>query len=788
MPRINLDAVLNPLPELKDHILEYIPRATTSKFGIVALGSGINIDALGRIYLDTQEYSDRLTAIETTAASTLETTVNTLETKAAELAASITQKLGTPNGIATLDSAGSIPSSQLPSYVDDILEYENVAAFPATGETGKIYVETTGNTTYRWSGATYVKITAGEVSSVAGKKGIVTLTKDDVGLSNVDNTNDLNKPLSTAAQTALTTLENKAKRGIINLYDASLIYGLNERVVLTSGDIVKSTIDGNTNDPNVDMAGWVNFEADQQIFNNKYSKFKQLETNSIEQELATRAKKKQYVGDYTSIQAAADAKRNNTTSLEIETNAQYTLASNLNLAGYTFIKGSGFYSRIKCVAGTGVVYSPTGVADDHAQRRIEDIQILGDGTIGDYLTPKNGTTIGYTWTGGAYAETSGVMFNGHDTGFKINNSYTNLNRYNYYRACKVGLHLKNVTSHREEMIYARFNSTSAVVIEGTMQNVTLAGGAIEGNRGIGIQVKNVPDLAFPKLTLDDLYMESNGDLNASAPAIDIQAHPHMHVDVRGGSYWNNSLSGIVTGAYRWGTSVSFNNSTLNGYHFAKTTRVVGGIDYAAYNSALNTAGATLLGYSEPTMMLDYSPTVRVDGFGPIFQVPFAGRTVRKFLQPNEITLTYPHVLSKSATTLLAENTSLDYGDGSWTDITFAATGSFNAEYAQLTNLIDASNEYIGKVFVFLLKPTTDCKIGIVTTGALNSMQSYFQLKANTVYRICMVHNRTGAGDFRTRLFSRDGACTIAYLPINLGKFKTTEATLAFANMFATGAL
>ena len=267
MPLINLDAVLNPLPELKDHILDYIPRATTSEFGIVALGSGINVDSFGRIYLDTQEYSDRLAAIEATAASTLETTVNTLEDKADELAASITQKLGTPNGIATLDSAGSIPSTQLPSYVDDVLEYENVAAFPATGETGKIYVETTGNTTYRWSGATYVKITAGEVSSVAGKKGIVTLTKDDVGLSNVDNTNDLNKPLSTATQTALTALENKAKRGIINLYDASLIYGLNERVVLTNGDIVKSTTDGNAHDPNVNMTGWVNPEVEQLIFN-----------------------------------------------------------------------------------------------------------------------------------------------------------------------------------------------------------------------------------------------------------------------------------------------------------------------------------------------------------------------------------------------------------------------------------------------------------------------------------------------------------------------------------------
>ena len=231
MSNINKAAVLNPFTDLTTNILDYVPRATTSEFGIVAIGSGINVDALGRIYLDTQEYSDRLTAIET--------------------------GLGVANGIATLDSNGQVPSSQLPSYVDDVLEFLNVAAFPATGVTGKIYVETTGNTTYRWGGAEYIKITSGEVSSVAGKKGVVTLTKDDVGLSNVDNTNDLSKPLSTATQTALAALENKGKRGIINLYDTSLIYGLNERVVLANGDIVKSTIDGNVNDPNVNMSGWV---------------------------------------------------------------------------------------------------------------------------------------------------------------------------------------------------------------------------------------------------------------------------------------------------------------------------------------------------------------------------------------------------------------------------------------------------------------------------------------------------------------------------------------------------
>ena len=116
--------------------------------------------------------------------------------------------LGVANGIATLDANGQVPSTQLPSYVDDILEYENVAAFPTTGVAGKIYVETTDNTTYRWGGTSYVKITPGEVASVAGKTGVVTLIKSDVGLSNVDNTPDVQKPISVATQQALDTKVN----------------------------------------------------------------------------------------------------------------------------------------------------------------------------------------------------------------------------------------------------------------------------------------------------------------------------------------------------------------------------------------------------------------------------------------------------------------------------------------------------------------------------------------------------------------------------------------------------
>jgi hypothetical protein len=94
---------------------------------------------------------------------------------------------GAANGVATLDVNGLVPTTQLPSYVDDVIEATNLASFPATGEAGKIYVARDTNKTYRWGGSTYVFITSGAVDSVAGKTGVVTLVSSDVGLGNVEN-------------------------------------------------------------------------------------------------------------------------------------------------------------------------------------------------------------------------------------------------------------------------------------------------------------------------------------------------------------------------------------------------------------------------------------------------------------------------------------------------------------------------------------------------------------------------------------------------------------------------
>ena len=91
----------------------------------------------------------------------------------------INDSKGAVNGIATLDGDGTVPASQLPSYVDDVLEFANLASFPATGETGKIYIAIDTGFSYRWTGTIYVDITS-KVDSVNGKSGVVTLNAVDI--------------------------------------------------------------------------------------------------------------------------------------------------------------------------------------------------------------------------------------------------------------------------------------------------------------------------------------------------------------------------------------------------------------------------------------------------------------------------------------------------------------------------------------------------------------------------------------------------------------------------------
>lgn len=172
----------------------------------------------------TNNLKNKLDGIESEATKTIvdssitNTSTNPVESKVIYNALNSkldTSLKGSANGIAELDNNGKILESQLPSYVDDVLEgyyynnnfYENSAHTELIiGETGKIYIDLATNKTYRWGGSTYVliseTITLGETSSTAyrGDRGKIAydhtlitsgnphnVTKSDVGLGNAEN-------------------------------------------------------------------------------------------------------------------------------------------------------------------------------------------------------------------------------------------------------------------------------------------------------------------------------------------------------------------------------------------------------------------------------------------------------------------------------------------------------------------------------------------------------------------------------------------------------------------------
>lgn len=117
-------------------------------------------------------------------------------------------EMGVASGVATLDTTGKVPASQLPSYVDDVLEYTSLAGFPTTGQSGIIYVDLATNKTYRWGGTDYVEISAslalGETSSTAyaGDKGKANADAISALQTRVGNVESKNSTQDTAIQTA----------------------------------------------------------------------------------------------------------------------------------------------------------------------------------------------------------------------------------------------------------------------------------------------------------------------------------------------------------------------------------------------------------------------------------------------------------------------------------------------------------------------------------------------------------------------------------------------------------
>lgn len=186
-----------------------------------------------------------------------------------------TSLVGSANGVAELDANGRVPSSQLPSYVDDVLDYADLAHFPATGETGKIYIADDTNKEYRWSGSNYAVISEslalGETSSTAyaGNKGkanadaiagikngtsINSFSAVETALAGKASTNDLGDKsnLTTTDKSSAVAAINELNSGLNNVSKGKFI-----NPYLESGKLYWNNYsDAYANLDNIDVSGF----------------------------------------------------------------------------------------------------------------------------------------------------------------------------------------------------------------------------------------------------------------------------------------------------------------------------------------------------------------------------------------------------------------------------------------------------------------------------------------------------------------------------------------------------
>lgn len=146
--------------------------------------------------------------------------------------------------------AGKVPASQLPSFVDDVLEVANFAALPVTGESGKIYVTLDDNAEYRWGGSAYVEIIKSPGSTDAITEGSTNLyfttarAKAAVGALFAD---EVVVPDSNG-QTSF-TITGGYTVGTIDVYlNGSMLFGDGDDFTASNGTTVVLTVGVNTTD------------------------------------------------------------------------------------------------------------------------------------------------------------------------------------------------------------------------------------------------------------------------------------------------------------------------------------------------------------------------------------------------------------------------------------------------------------------------------------------------------------------------------------------------------------
>ena len=312
---------------------------------------------------------------------------------ATEVGAIASTEKGSNNGVATLDSTGKVPSSQLPSYVDDVLEYEDLAHFPVTGETGKIYVAKDTNKQYRWSGSTYVEISEslalGETSSTAyaGNK----------GKANADNIATIQGLIPSSASTSNKLATSEDIPSLTNYVEKSSTSGLikNDGTIDTNQYLTSIDISGKADKSEMSVTNGTGTDTDKVIIQLKsgtsatvlksHQDVSSLQPKTLETPITVGGQSQTTVQNALSALASEDTGH----VIEDESGTDMTQRTNLQFTGNV------------------------NVSDDNANNRTV-IEILGGSSGGHVISDKSGTDMtqrnGLQFAG--YLETTDDSANG----------------------------------------------------------------------------------------------------------------------------------------------------------------------------------------------------------------------------------------------------------------------------------------------------------------------------------------------------------------------------------------
>lgn len=277
--------------QIKDHIFQDVGKE------LVGLGNVDNTSDLDKPVSTAQQAALNLKADKTYVDTNLDLKADKTNVYTrSETSLALSKKADLVNGI--------IPENQIPSSFNDVLEF-TTANLPLIGESGKIYVTTDNNKTWRWAVNKYVEVSGWNPDSVSKVVTLPTYYTVAAGVDPVTGVADgayfnvLSEDDDTVAIEyhnvgGVPTPSGKSypSSGYVQEiaeytpipFDENKVYDIGRSVTLDNGDIVKSTINGNTTNPNVDMTGWTNPQAEQNFFNESTGLVVKLKTSNTWQQ------------------------------------------------------------------------------------------------------------------------------------------------------------------------------------------------------------------------------------------------------------------------------------------------------------------------------------------------------------------------------------------------------------------------------------------------------------------------------------------------------------------------